>query len=75
VPAEKPQKRNKGFFKSVFGGIKSALGGGDKNSKKKLEEELALQPKPQQLKGSIHKSPKLQHQKRIGAENDSMSMK
>ena len=70
--SEKPQKK-KGFFKSVFGGIKSALGGGDKNSKKK-EEELALQPKPQQQKG-VPKSPKNQHQRRMVAENDSMSMK
>ena len=71
--AEKPQKK-KGFFKSVFGGIKSALGGGDKNSKKKSEEELALQPKPQQQKG-VNQSPKNQHQRRMVAENDSISMK
>jgi hypothetical protein len=32
----------------MLGGIKNALGGGDKNSKRKLEEELALQPKAQQ---------------------------
>ena len=59
----------------MFGGIKSALGGGDKNSKKKPEEELALQPKPQQFKGINVKSPKLQNQRRNGGENDSMTLK
>ena len=46
-PPNKPQK--KGFFKSMIGGIKSALGGGggDKNTRSRPpDEELTLQPKP-----------------------------
>ena len=47
-PPNKPQK--KGFFKSMIGGIKSALGGGgggDKNIRSRPpDDELTLQPKP-----------------------------
>ena len=55
--AGKPQEKKKGFFKSIFGGFKNRLGGGDKNNKRKLEEELALQPKAQQSQG-VPQSPK-----------------